>query len=507
MNPIQEHALDVALSGRNVFVTGSGGTGKTYWIHKFCDTLLAEKYRGDKDLYGRSVVLVAPTGIAATAIGGTTIHSSLGVGIPVTTAYFDRVLRPKNRKRVSKWKTMIIDEVSMLAGDFLDQMDRVLRMARPMFCQKPFGGIQIVCVGDFHQLPPIANKVEYGFKNEGFAFQAAVWDQAEFVNVVFDKLFRQDGDRRFAKLLNKVRSGDAKTAAMALADIAAECRNGCRSAITETTLVNNSGIRPTRIFALNVNVDEINQRELANLGTEIHEFGAKDNVDGITRLLGESASAFKTRSNRYNQHEFFKSSATIKLAVGAQVMLTKTLSPQQEDTSETKSLVNGTRGVVVEICPAMSIVYVRFNNGMTVPIGITEFKSDIIEMHQDKTYTVTLKRRQIPLKLAWAITVHKSQGMTLDRVELTMKSMFASGHAYVALSRVRSLDGLDILDMPKDPSKLFEWAQQIIKVDPLVQRFYASIVPSVPGVPVPPLKAQEHEWKVGDAPLDPLDPL
>lgn len=469
MNDLQAHALEVALLRRNVFVTGSGGTGKTFWIHSLCETLLRDRYGGSKERFGEAVVLVAPTGIAATAIGGSTINSSLGIGIPVRIEDFDKVRRPQNRRRIAKWEVMVIDEVSMLSGDFLEQLDRVLRSVRPSSAHLPFGGVQIICVGDFYQLPPIFNKAAYGFKNAGFAFQAEAWRQAGFVTVVLDKPFRQEGDRRFARLLNKVRSADAESAAMALADIAAECRNGCRRMAERLQQGGvepaDDGIRPTRIYALNVDVDKINEQQLGDLGTPVVGFECHDTVDD------------STRKKKYEKHEFFKG-GSLKLAVGAQVMLTKTL-------CFADNLVNGSRGVVVEVRKNESIVYVRFKHGV-VPIGVTEFKSEVIEMHDGQPRVVILKRRQVPLKLAWAVTVHKSQGMTLDRATLSLQSMFASGHAYVALSRVRSLDSLEILDMPADGRELYAWATRMINVDPLVQQFYGQLERSVPGAALPP---------------------
>lgn len=494
MNRLQQHALQVALEGRNAFVTGSGGTGKTFWIHALCDALLETRYGGDRDLFRESVVLVAPTGIAATAIGGETIHSSLGIGVPATAKDFDRALGPKNRRRICNWRTMIIDEISMLSGEFLQELDRVLRLIWPRRSGLPFGGLQVVCVGDFFQLPPIFGKspaaaaAAAAFTNFGYAFQAPAWHAAGFVNIVLDQPFRQDGDRRFARLLNRVRSGDPQEAAAALADIGAECRNGCRSSSSSASASaeEDDGIRPTRIYALNVDVDKINERELGALGAPIYEFGASDQVDGMSRHVGETAASFEAREKHYHRHEFFRSGRTLRLAVGAQVMLSKTVGFEER-------LVNGSRGVVVDI-HAPSTVFVRFadGNGSVVPIGVAEFKSEIFDARHDPlSPVVTLKRRQIPLKLAWALTVHKSQGMTLDRVVLSMQSMFASGHAYVALSRVRALDGLQILDLPADGSDLYEWASRLVRVDPLVQRLYRWLPRSTPETPAP---AAGEDW-------------
>lgn len=507
MNAEQRHALDLVLRHRrNVFVTGAGGTGKTFWVHELCRRVLEERFRGDRAAFHAAVVLAAPTGVAATAIGGVTIHAALGIGAASRVADFERVRRGVNRARLARLQLLILDEVSMLSGEFLQRMDAALRSVRPATSQRPFGGLQVVAVGDFHQLPPVwragcdpATEPPDAFLNYGYAFQAPAWHRAGFVAVVFKQPFRQSGDERFARLLNGVRSGSRTVAARALTRIAEECRNGRNQRSAQPPVggggeggAADDGIAATRIYALNADVDRINERELAALAagatatTAVYD--ALDRVDGAVRRVerGESASDFAARLRRYGDHDFFRKSLTPKkltLATGAQVMLTKTIDFD-------RGLTNGSRGVVVGLGPAP---LVRFVNGQEVRLEPREVTADLpLEgappaSRGPAAAGVTLSRRQVPLKLAWALTVHKSQGMTLDRVELSLRSMFASGHAYVALSRARSLEGLVILDVPAAPASLEAWAESVVHVDALVARFYRWLTPHRPEDPLPPL--------------------
>jgi ATP-dependent DNA helicase PIF1 len=508
LNDDQVHALGLVTDhARNVFVTGCGGTGKSYWIHEVCRTLLRDRYGGDIEAFRNAVVLSAPTGVAATAIGGVTIHSAMGIGVPSTHDEFvARASYAQNRRRILLWDTLIIDEISMLSGEFVQQMDRTLRTVRSKRSLDPFGGVQIVCVGDFHQLAPIfkastdpASVPKNQFLNYGYAFQAPAWRDARFVSVVFDHPFRQEGDSRFASLLNDIRHGGGDVAAAALADIALECRNGLRtrSPTGEGGGSSRDEIQPTQIFALNVDVDRINLQHLHRLDSPIHAFEAIDSVVGACKRSGETVSAFAARNRRYLEHEFFRNCMGVKsvqLALGAQVMLTKTV-------NFASGLVNGSRGVVVGIeGPSVGIegpsgaVVVRFKS-CTVSIAQKEFVHEL----SDGGVAVALRRTQVPLRLAWALTVHKSQGMTLDRVILSLRSMFAAGHAYVALSRARALDDLEILDLPQCEGDVLEWARGLLCVDhQLVKRFYEWLPRNRCGDPLPPPAAAYFFVSEGD---------
>jgi ATP-dependent DNA helicase PIF1 len=422
LNEAQERAVRAVLAGSNVFLTGAGGTGKTFVIERIREKL--KERHGDA--YASAVVFAAPTGVAAAAINGTTLNAALGIGCPRKESDFaSRMARLPQLKRICAWKTMVIDEVSMVSAEFLELMDRALRRVRraPMLA---FGGLQLVVVGDFYQLPPISGNSNGGsddaFQNWGCAFQAPAWRKANFEAVLLEEPMRQLEDPEFAALLATLRvaSTPAETAAAIQAICAAARAKASVSGFA-------SGIRPTTLYARNMDVDRINREELQRASK----------ADGGGEIVVMHAVDRCGRSSRSSKDDPFKSCMApkvLELCVGAQVMLLKNL-----DVS--RGLVNGSRGVVVAIDRATMVPWVRFVAGnVTIPIAPVEFRLD----DDDNPNAIT--RMQVPLKLAWAITVHKAQGMTLDCARVSLQALFASGQAYVALSRVRSLTGLHIVE-------------------------------------------------------------
>lgn len=444
LNDKQTDVLRLVRQGKNVFFTGSAGTGKTFLLEQIVSEL-KKKYR-NYAVFRRKVAITAPTGIAATNIGGQTLNAALGVGIPVVYADFLKNMTTYGGSaRIRKWDTLIIDEASMLSAEFLNEVESAFRTVRSS--DLPAGGIQLIFAGDFHQLPPVTRGVNLStgtsrdvFLNFGYAFQCPAWRRLDMTCVELIDVYRQS-DKEFVGLLNAIRSGTQEEASVAMATIGRRCSR---------PLEWDSGIKPTQVFSKNSDVDDMNAIELKRLvseGLALHSVRATDSVKDLRLDPGTSkVSAPKTS-------DFFRdcmAGSTVDLCVGAQVMLLKNL--KTED-----GLVNGSRGVVVRFVPksvisrsAMDLLsvwqgnvvpIVRFANGKEITILPAKFSS-VMQSGRDKCYECS--RIQIPLKLAWAITVHKSQGMSLDRVRVSLRSMFAVGQIYVALSRARSLEGLEV---------------------------------------------------------------
>lgn len=387
----QKQALELLKTGRNIFVTGAAGSGKTYLINSYIDFLR----KHDVD-----VGITASTGIAATHMGGVTIHSWSGIGISSDLTESDIEGMSEKaylKKRFEKVKVLIIDEISMLHHFRLDLVDQVLRSMKGV--SDPFGGIQVVLCGDFFQLPPVSR---FGERESYFVFQSESWRNAGFTICYLEEQFRQTGDK-VTSILNEIRSGD----------VGQDSRKLLESRMNKRTLQ----IEPTKLYTHNRDVDIINFEELERLGTV------------------EEAEYFMDSKGKSNIVETLKKSCLahpiLRLKVGARVMCVKN--------NFEEGYVNGTLGVV-HSCGQFRDPVVRLANGKLITIEKASWKIE----EDGKTKA---EINQYPLRLAWAITVHKSQGMSLDAVEVDLAKSFEPGMGYVALSRVRSLDGLTILGL------------------------------------------------------------
>jgi ATP-dependent exoDNAse (exonuclease V) alpha subunit len=410
----QDQALRVLLSGKSAFLTGEPGAGKTYLLRKFLQQT------------SRQVAITASTGIAATQIGGQTIHSWSGIGTREQLCFTDAaaIVRGWPGKRIRSAGTLIIDEVSMVSGDLLQMVDYVCRAAREN--NRPFGGLQVILVGDFFQLPPVK------FDKWRFAFQAPAWEELNPRICYLTEQHRQ-ADANFLGLLSAIRGG----------------RGDPLSPLLRSRRLRGEAPRNiTVLYTHRHGVDGVNATELAQLSGTSRTFhmtseGPRHLTDALTRGC--------------------QSPETLVLKNGAVVMFT------QNDPDG--RFVNGTIGVVVDADRSAPLV--RLNSGALVEAepaiwGIPAARSneealdptskagfyDVDATDDDEAPALLACIRQIPLRLGWAITVHKAQGMSLDAAVMDLSQSFAYGQGYVALSRVRSLTGLYLLGLNRRALKV-----------------------------------------------------
>jgi ATP-dependent DNA helicase PIF1 len=429
LNIKQKEAFNLFKKGNNLCITGPAGVGKSYLISLF------KKWAINNN---KVIAVTAMTGNAAYLINGKTLHSWAGIGIGDLS---EEMLLSKIRKNfVSKKKwldtnILIIDEVSMLTGLLLSKLNYLgMEIRRNPYT--PFGGIQVVLLGDFYQLPPV--------KNEDFVFESAAFKEYIEEIIDLDEIVRQK-DVVFQRILNNIRVNKL------IEDDIKILKSRTYKEIEKNNPnfkqdLEDMGIKPTKIYTLKKNVEEINNQKLLELKNEIKVFLPNTNVENKDKYEFKQNEIDKfvdilDNSGRYEN--------MLKLCVGAQVMF---LINKMD-----LGLVNGSRGVVVDFKDNYPVV--KFNNGITEVIKHHSFDYEI-----DKKGIIY--RKQIPLRLAWCITVHKSQGMSIDIAEVDIGSnIFEYGQTYVALSRVRSLDGLYIIKF--NPDK--------IKCHPKVEKFYNNL--------------------------------
>lgn len=381
----QEQALDILKLGKNVYLTGSAGSGKTHTLNRYIE------YLKKHDV---AVGITASTGIAATHMGGVTIHSYLGIGIKDSLDEHDlESLESKQYlyKRLEKVKVLIIDEISMLHHFRLDLVEQVLRHFKRN--DKPFGGVQIVLCGDFFQLPP----VRAGGQDEShFAYKSRSFKEAGFAVCYLSEQHRQKDDVLLS-ILEGIRSGGADESI---------ARHLNKRAGKSDEIIG----QPTRLYTHNIDVDSINQKELG-------------------QILGERETFEMSSSGNPKIVEILKKSCLapekLELKKGARVMFVKN--------NYDIGYVNGTLGTVVSLDGSGPLV--ETVDGERILVEKTSWTVE-------ENGKVLAEIKQFPLRLAWAITVHKSQGMSLDLVEVDLTKSFERGMGYVALSRARTWEGL-----------------------------------------------------------------
>ncbi len=436
LNEEQYTAFQEIISGKNVFLTGAGGTGKSYFIHVIIEYLIARNTR---------VALTAMTGCAAILLSrpelkAKTLHSWAGIGLgkePVS----DIVYKIRRNGRASKnWLTtdlLIIDEISMMTPDLLEKLDEIGKKLRRR-ADKPFGGIQLLLVGDFFQLPPVITRAEAEANQKKiFAFQSPLWDTMIDTTVELRQIKRQ-ADEGFQDLLTAARFGK----------LTPDHHEMLRSCVGRPWQRNK--IKPTLLFSRRYEVDKINQANLVALKGEKHTYepGIVFNGDKPAGITPDDPD-LKQAVQKMDTEAAYDMNLT--LTVGAQVMLIKNMDTDSR-------LVNGSRGVVVgfDVGPTFFPI-VEFLCGKKMIVGEEGWPIDGYEKYA--------KRTQVPLRLAWAVTIHKSQGSTLDCALIDIgDSTFEYGQAYVALSRVRDMNSLYI----------HEFDPKAVRAHPLVLARFAA---------------------------------
>ncbi len=409
----QREALEIMKTGASVFLTGEPGSGKTHTVNSFVAWLKAR---------GIETAVTASTGIAATHVGGSTIHSFCGIGIKrrLTQSDLARIAaNPRVRRRVRAIKVLVIDEISMLGANTFGMIEAVCRTLRGG--SQPFGGLQLVLVGDFFQLPPIVSFEEddgegmslpFSGKPALFAFESPAWQRLNPVVLYLSEQHRQE-DQVFLEFLSAVRR-------RAVLDT--------HHALLETRRSAQPLAGVTQLFAHNVDVDAVNLAELGKLAGEPRSFRMTSR--GPEKLVAQ------LKKGCLSPEELL-------LKIGARVMCTK------NDTD--RRFVNGTLGTVTGFSKEAGHPMVTTWDGRKIVVEPEEWRIE----EGDR---VLARISQVPLRLAWAITVHKSQGMSLDAAHIDLSSAFEHGQGYVALSRVRTLRGLSLVD----------WNERALEVHPAI---------------------------------------
>lgn len=413
LSPDQSYALEILGSGENVFLTGKAGTGKSTVLRSYLEGENPEK-----------TAILASTGAAAVLVGGRTFHSFFGLGIleggPVRT--IERALKqPRLRKRLKEIETVVIDEISMISGETLAVAENIAQQVRGNF--QPWGGIRVIAVGDFAQLPPVTRDRP----SPDWAFQHEVWERTAFRSVALSTVHRCPSSE-WNDVLNRVREGNCD-------DVVKEALNARLHPVDENEDL-------TRLFGMRQDAENYNRRRLADLAGEPTVYN--------TEYLGDAMAQDQLRRNCPVPDE-------LTLKMDALVMIRRN-DPDGE-------YVNGSLGHVRALRDKVVVVEL-LETGRDVDIEPVKFEM----LNADGDVVATAKN--FPLNLAYGTTIHKSQGATLDAVRIRLARLWESGQAYVALSRVRHPDRL-FLD---------GWDPRSIRADESVRIFHDSLSSGMPGI-------------------------
>lgn len=389
MNVEQQSAFDAVLKGHNIFLSGQAGTGKSYVIKNIKQWAITNK---------KQYFLTALTGCAATLIGGRTLHSALGLrpgNTPISTIVnkIKEYNKPLYSKLVSL-ELLIVDEVSMMSDDLFEKVSLLFQEIRQN--DKPFGGVQLVLSGDFAQLGPVTGD---------FCFKSPLWSRTIEQVCELHVIIRQSNDELFRQILKFLRKGKCTPKILKKLE-----------ACSETEFPEH--IVPTKLFSKRADADKVNEEEYTTL---IHE-GAEEMVYKAN-ILSKNKKEVAIWAKQIGICE------EVKMCVGAQVVITANLDQE-------RGIINGTRGVVTSFSIQGPVL--KLADGSTFTVPFRKIKDD----------SETLEIEVMPLQYAWAITIHRSQGMTLDAAEIDLGvSIFAPGQAYTAISRVRNLQSVRIVSV------------------------------------------------------------
>lgn len=428
----QQFAFECYLNNENLFITGPGGGGKSYWIKKIYE----HAKKNDKN-----ISITAMTGCAAILLecNATTIHTwgSLGIG----TDTFDNTLKKiRMYKKKDNWlntEILIIDEVSMMSQYMFEMIDYIAKKIRRN--NLPFGGIQLICCGDFYQLPPVYknNMNESNNLNKNFCFESLLWKISFNKTLIFDDNFRQNNDPIFTEILKQIRNNNLNIDNI---ELLLECT---KKKYDE----NDDENKPTLLYPLKrmadeYNLDQFNKLDHSNIKKYTPNLYKKNNEKKFEKLIKDTK-ANNTLKNKYFNN--FMIDKEINLCIGCHVMVTANIDFDN-------GIINGSQGIIIDFDDNFPVVQFKKTN-----------IKKIIELHSWTTPDEQFKVEQLPLILSWAITIHKSQGITLENARINLgSSVFEYGQSYVALSRVKSLEGLylDSINFKK------------IKTNPKVVKFY-----------------------------------
>ena len=416
LNVQQQNALEASLEGKSLFITGPGGSGKSQLIKKINEHAI---------LNSKIIYVTALTGCAALLLNckAKTLHSWAGIGLgnsPIETL-ITKIKKNKFTKTI--WRTtdiLVIDEISMLSLKLFDMLNEIGQVIRGN--KLPFGGIQLILSGDFYQLPPVGDKTD--IDTQRFCFESEQWNKIFPLDcqIKLIKIFRQT-DNVYSTILNEIREGKIRKKSYELL-LKYVGREYSADLIVE----------PTKLYPTRSKVDEININKMSSLQTEERIYDIMYVKNGE---MTKTEKAIRLQfSEKEIQHEFEYMSnnllceKTFKAKIGAHVMCIINIKAGDG----TSLVCNGSQGIITSYCGVTGCPIVKYNNGIELIMHKNIWLSDKIP---------GVGVSQIPLILSWALTIHKSQGATLDAAEIDVgNNIFECGQTYVALSRVKSLDGL-----------------------------------------------------------------